>query len=226
MNARKKGTGWFSGRKTSLSPFPLAWLLLAGCAYDPAPGITQTKAKARNLECVRLSQSQAHERYPGVVPEVPPRGSYANTDALTCKTRIMDQGERPNRDEAILTSLRQMVGEITQLASAAAPEDLTWHVDAFYPQPQVAAKISVAARVNLAERGYKVSDRVPVLAAGDIAVLSRLSADKAYPLACARYFEEQSLEGSDAFLGLMVIDARETDLHAGICTRGSWKWLR
>ena len=204
----------------------IAAALLPACAYDPSPGITQSKAAARNLECVRLSQAQAHQLYPGTVPEVPPRGTYANTDALTCTTRIMNGGERPARDEAILTSLRVMVGEITQLASALAPDQATWHVDAFYPRAEVAQKISVAARTNLAERGYRVSDRVPVLAAGDIAVLSRLPADRAYPLACARYFKQNALTGSDAFLGLMIIDERETDLHAGLCLQGKWKWLR
>ena len=201
-----------------------AWV--TGCAYDPAPGITQTKRYSRNLECNRLSQAQAHEQFPGRVPDLPPRGSYSNIDALTCSTRIAEPGDRPPRDEVILTSLRQTVGEITRLASAAAPETTNWHVDAFYPQLAVAQKISVAARMDLAERGHKVSDRVPVLAAGDIAVLARMPAAKAYPLACQRYFTEKVLIEPDAFLGLMIIDARETDLHAGVCVGGRWKWLR
>jgi hypothetical protein len=201
-------------------------LLLSGCAYDPAPGITQTKAYSRNLECTRLSQAQAHELYPGKVPDLPPRGSYSNIDALTCTSRIADATDRPARDEVILTSLRQTVGEITRLASASVPEKTTWHVDAFYPQPLVAQKISVAARTDLAERGHAVSDRVPVLAAGDIAVLARMPAERAYPTACRRYFVEKVLAENDAFLGLMIIDARETDLHAGVCLRGEWKWLR
>jgi len=210
---------------TRLSAALLA-TLASGCAYDPAPGITQTKAYSRNLECDRVSQAHAHELYPGKVPDLPPRGSYSNIDALVCTTRLAEPGERAARDEVILTSLRQTVGQITRLASALAPDQTTWHVDAFYPQPTVAQKISVAARIDLAERGHQVSDRVPVLAAGDIAVLARLSAAKAYPLACRRYFAEKVLAENDAFLGLMIIDARETDLHAGICLRGEWKWLR
>ena len=201
-------------------------VVLSGCAFDPAPGIFQTKAAARNLECNRLSQAMAHEQFPGVVPDLPPRGSYSNIDALVCTTKMTEPGDRPARDDAILTTLRTSVGEITRLASARAPETTTWHVDAFYPQLAVAQKISVAARTDLAERGHTVSDRVPVLAAGDIAVLARLSAAKAYPLACKRYFTEKVLVEPDAFLGLMIIDARETELHAGICLRGVWTWLK
>ncbi|WNG33973.1 hypothetical protein F0U61_10240 [Archangium violaceum] len=195
-------------------------------ANDPIAGPWQSKEEARNLECTRLSQAQAHERYPDLVPDLPARGTSGVTDALACTSRFMRYGERPDRDEVILSSLGQSVGEITQIASALGSGELTWHVDAFYPEPAVAAKISVAARTQLAERGHKVSDRVPVLAAGDIAVLGRMPASKAYPLACARYFAQRVLDEQDAFLGLMIIDARETQLHAGLCMRGEWRWLQ
>ncbi len=201
-------------------------LMLSACAYDPAPGITQTKAYSRNLECNRLSQAEANQRYPGRVPDLQPRGTYSNIDALVCATKISQPGDRPARDDVVLTSLRESVQEITRLANALVPEKTVWHVDTFYPAQQVAQKITVAARTDLAERGHKVSDRVPVLAPGDIAVLARLEPKKAYPLACARYFKEKVLTEPDAFLGMMIMDARETDLHAGICVRGEWKWLK
>ncbi len=204
---------------------PIA-LLLAACAYDPAPGITMSKAASRNLECNRISQAEAHQRYPGRVPDLPPRGSYSNIDALVCSTKISQPGDRPARDDVVLTSMRESVGEITRLANALVPRTAVWHVDTFYPEQLVAQKLSVAARTDLAERGHKVSDRVPVLAPGDIAVLARLEPKKAYPLACARYFKEKVLTDPDAFLGMMIMDARETDLHAGICVRGEWKWLK
>jgi hypothetical protein len=194
---------------------------------DPSPGIFQSKEDARNLDCTRLSQAKAHELHPGEVPEVPARDlAGRSSDALVCATRIMRLGERPARDEAILSSLRQTVGGLTQIASALAPGEVTWYVDAFYPDPAVAAKIAVAARTDLAERGRRVSDRVPVLAAGDIAILGRMSPREAYPLACARYLAHQALGGQDAFLGLMIVDPRETQLHAGLCLRGQWRWLR
>lgn len=199
---------------------------LTGCVLDPAFGIWQSKEEVRNLECTRMSQTQAHELYPDQVPEVPPRGASVNTDVLTCKRRIMRLGERSARDELILSSLRQTVDQIIQVASALHPGEVTWHVDAFYPEPTVAAKISVAARTTLAERGRKVSDRVPVLAAGDIAVLGRMPATEAYKLACARYFAQRVLAEQDAFLGLMIVDPREAQLHAGLCVRGEWRWLQ
>jgi hypothetical protein len=207
------------------------WLLipfyLMEHATDPSPGFFQSKTAARNLDCTRLTQAQAHQLHPGQVPDVPARDlAGGSTDALVCATRIMNHGERPPRDEAILSTLRQTVGAITQLAGAVTTEPVTWHVDAFYPQPAVAAKIAVAARTDLAERGLRVSDRVPLLAAGDVALLSTLAPREAYPLACARYHAHQSLGEGDAFLGLMIVDPRETTLHAGLCLRGEWRWLR
>jgi hypothetical protein len=206
-----------------LAPLPS----LLARSSDPAPGIWQSKSEALNLECTRMSQARAHELYPGQVPEPPPRGEGpSTTDALVCTQRFVPLGERKARDEVILTSLSQTVGEITDVASALGGGDLNWHVDAFYPRPEVASKISVAARTNLAERGRKVSDRVPVLAAGDISVLGRMSPKDSYPLACARYFAEGSLGEKDAFLGIMIVDERETQLHAGVCLGGRWKWLQ
>ncbi|HCF60033.1 MAG TPA: hypothetical protein DFS52_18820, partial [Myxococcales bacterium] len=100
------------------------------------------------------------------------------------------------------------------------------HVDAFYPQPEVAAKIAVASRTDLAERGQRVSDRVPLLAAGDLVVLGGMPPQQAYPLACKRYFDEGTLAEKDAFLNLMILDPREAQLHAGLCVQGKWTWLR
>jgi hypothetical protein len=208
------------------SPLLILLLPLRVLAGDPIPGPFQSKADARNLECTRLSRAEAHERFPGEVADLPARRTAELTDALVCTPRIMREGERPERDEAILSSLRQRVDELVQAASALNPGGITWYVDAFYPQPAVAAKISVAARTALVERGRRVSDRVPVLAAGDIVVLGRMPPARAYPLACARYFAQRALGEGDAFLGLMIVDARETQLHAGLCSRGQWRWLR
>jgi hypothetical protein len=174
-----------------------------------------------------MSRERAHELEPGTVPEASARGgTFEQADALLCARQFMLPGERPARDEAILSTLQDSVQEITQAATALHGEDVTWHVDAFYPEPMVAAKISVAARTELAEHRRRVSDRVPVLAVGDVAVLRRLRPQEAYPLACARYFAEHVLAEKDLFLGLMIVDTRETQLHAGLCQAGVWRWLR
>jgi hypothetical protein len=212
---------------------PLVILLLlpltpvADHLFDPAPGIWSSKQEARSLECRYMTQAKAHELYPDQVPEAAPRAStLSKVDALVCTRRIMNPGERSGRDEAILSSLRQMVGEISEVAGALGSRETTWHVDAFYPDPRVASKISVAARTELAERRRKVSDQVPLLAAGDLVVLRDLPAKDAYPLACKRYFDQQILGKDEAFLGIMLVDERETQLHAGVCMDGRWRWLR
>jgi hypothetical protein len=217
---------------TTLTAMLLSLPLLAGGAYDPLPGIFRSKEDAANMDCRRLSQAEAHLQFPGEIPEPAARTlAGTTTDVLACRRRFIRLGERPARDEVILTSLRQTASDIVQAALAqAAPsggeKKLTWHVDAFYPSTEVAAKISVAAKTELAERGHLVSDRVPLLAAGDIAVLSRLPPRDAYPIACTRYFAEGTLKESDAFLGLMIVDARETQLHGGVCVAGKWTWFR
>lgn len=175
-----------------------------------------------------MSQAEAARSHPGEVPEPPVRGvNLSVTDALVCERQMLDEGERPNRDEAILSRLSTSVEELVSAADALeARPDAVWYVDAFYPDSKVASKISVATRTRLAERGHHVSDRVPLLAAGDVAVLSRMHFDQALPTACTRYFAEGTLKDPAIFLGLMIVDPRETALHAGLCVRGNWKWLR
>jgi hypothetical protein len=205
----------------------LSLLLVCSCASDPASTFASRK-DARNLDCVRLGQAEAARLYPGVVPGPEVRGAnLATTDALVCKRALLEPGERSARDEVILSSLTREVGELVKLASALEPAaDTLWHVDAFYPDARVAAKIADAARTTLAEHGRAVSDRVPLLAAGDVAVVSTEPPKEAFPAACARYFSERSLVAPSVFLGLMIIDAREAELHAGVCALGRWRWLR
>lgn len=204
----------------------LAGLTGSACAGDPA-SLWRSAREHRNLDCARVPLERAHELHPGLVPAPSARArTFELTDALLCSWRFLGPDERPARDEAILSTLRSSVQELAQAAAALSPADATWHVDAFYPEPAVAAKIAVAARTELAERRRRVSDRVPVLAAGDLAVLRGLHPRQAYALACARYFAERSLGDGDVFLGLMVLDAREAQLHAGLCTHDGWRWLR
>lgn len=148
------------------------------------------------------------------------------TEALICEPRFLSLTDRPPRDEAILLSLRQTVGQLTALASALNPGPVRWHVDAFYPEQTVAAKIATAAKVELFEHGRLVSDRVPLLAAGDVSVLSHLPPERAYAVACERYFAEHVLSENDVFLGLMLVDPSETQLHAGLCQAGRWRWVQ
>lgn len=218
----------------------LSLTVLAG----PLTGIFRSKEDQRNMDCRRLTQAEAHQRYPGLIPEPPARTLAGTTrEVVICGRRFVRLGQRRGRDEVILTRLRETTSDIVraaieqaEAAQAEATEDreaeqepapaLTWYVDAFYPSREVSAKIAVAARTELAERGERVSDRVPLLAAGDIVVLTRLPPQESYALACKRYFDEGALTEHDAFLGLMIVDAQETQLHGGVCVDGEWRWFR
>lgn len=204
-------------------PFPG----LTEVVNDPAPGVMHSKAAARNLDCKRLGEAEARARYPGAVSESPPRGSFIqNTQALACTRRIFALGERPGREEAILSNLSEAVSELAAAADDPSLAGATWLVDAFYPDQTVAGKLSFATKVALAGRGRSVSDRVPVLAAGDLLVLGTLPPTRAYPLACQRYWAEGSLTDSEVLLGVVLIDEYETILHTGVCHLGVWRWVQ
>ncbi len=197
---------------------------LSGCAIDTLS--FKTKAERRNLDCQRLSDVEAAARYPGQVPPPPAKELAGGVgDVLACSTRYLQTGERPNRDEAILSTLSTQVTELADNAAAMAPQTTRWHVDAFYPSLPVAQKIAVAARTTLAQRGFIVSDRVPTLAAGDVSFLVTLPQSEVYRIACARSFVTEVLGPDDAMLGLMIVDPKETQLHGGVCLRGEWRWL-
>ncbi|MDX2020585.1 MAG: hypothetical protein SF187_10110 [Deltaproteobacteria bacterium] len=206
----------------------MSFVIVLERTSDPSAGVLRGKQEARNLECQRISAAEAHARHPVQVPEPPARATGAQVDALDCQRLYMREGERPARDEMVLSSLRRDVAELVAAARAKVPHEppLVWHVDAFYPDQAVAAKVAVAARTHMAELGLTVSDRVPLLAAGDIAVLGRLPAQQSYPTACARYVDQGVLGDDHVFMGLMIVDGREGQLHAGLCRRGQWTWLR
>ena len=206
----------------------MSLVVLLDRTSDPSAGLFRGKQEARNLECLRLSQAEAHARYPVQVPEPPSKIVGAVTDALACQRLYLRENERPARDELLLSSLRQATDGIVAAAAAgiSGDESVVWHVDAFYPDQTVAGKIASAAKTQMAERGLMVSDRVPLLAAGDIAVLGRMPPEAAYSVACVRYAAQGALADNHAFLSLMVVDAREGQLHAGFCRQGKWTWLQ
>ncbi|MCK5690617.1 hypothetical protein KAI87_15160 [Myxococcota bacterium] len=211
-----------------LMALPFLLPLLAQITNDPAPGLTLSKTESRNLQCVRMSEEGARELHPGLIGASSPRGDYLEVSAVVCHERIMHDGERPVHDEAILSGLSPMISDIVSASVAAMPEaeGKTILVEVFYPDRAIAAKIAFATKNALLAKGRKVSDRVPSLAAGDIDVLTRLKPQKAYPLACNRYFAEGRLSHNDVVLAIVQRDSRETILHAGLCVSGEWRWLR
>jgi hypothetical protein len=210
----------------------LFWLgilfTVSGHAQDPAQQVwLEGRQAARELDCERLSQAQAHAQRPVDVPATNERSmALVRIDAMVCKRRIVGYGERDARDESILSSLSSDVATLTQQATATVPTNAHWYVDAFYPSPKMVQKINGAARTVMAERGQRVSSASPFLAAGDIAVVQGMSMAQALPLACQRMTTEGSLQTDDAFLALALLHPNESELHAGVCHQGQWRWLR
>ncbi len=204
---------------------PIPFPEVAAIADDPSPGILRTNTEARGVDCEALSAEAARALHPGQVEEAQPRGAFIESQAMTCRHRFFKNGERSPRDEAILSRLSAITAQLASTVAATAPPKLTWQVESYYPDSAVASKIAFAAKVALVSRGQTVSDRVPVLAAGDLLVLGQQPPSKAYPLACARAFAEGALRDDEALMGVALIDSRETTLHAGICHRGSWRWV-
>ncbi len=210
--------------------YTLIWFTLQNltAADDPAPGVFKSKDSARRYECERLDVEAAHRQYPGQVAAPGPRGDYVERSALVCSERLVRPGLRSDQDEAILYSLEEHTSELSQLATSLHPEleSSTWLVEAYYPSTEVAAKLSFATKNALVAQGLRVSDRSPILGFDDIDVITRMPPFQAYPAACSRYFANGSLGEDDALLGLVLLDPRETLLHAGLCTGGSWTWLQ
>ncbi len=215
----------------------LLFLLVNVLAYgdvfaDPVHAAWLGRQEARELHCERLGQAEAHERYPGRVPAPNARsGALMEIDALECRHLVVAEGTRQPRDEAILQRLEADVDELVGLASTVGDEETRWIVDAYYPSPPVVRKVANAARVSLAERGRWVSDAPPRLSAGDVEVLRTLPMREAIPVACRRLFESGALEGEQhgqnvAFLAVALLHPQESQLHAGTCRNGRFRWLR
>ncbi len=214
-----------------MEAFAIYWLgaifSLSNSAGDPVMQGWKGRDEARQLDCERLSQAEAHERFPAEVPATALRSAaLMDIDALVCRRRLLRYGERDDRDELVLSQLGVEVAGLTQQAMALAAPQTRWFVDAFYPQPQVAQKIANAARLSLAEAGQHVSSQAPLLAAADVAILRELTLADALPLACQRLSAEKTLGDHDAFLGVALVRPQETQLHAGVCLQGGWRWLR
>ena len=195
---------------------------------DPAPGLTRSKAKARTYECERVTADAALKERPGSLRESRPRGDYVERGALICTQRVMPEGSRAPRDEAVLSTLEAESTEVAAAVASLRPDlaERTWMVEPFYPSPEVSTKLAFAAKTALMRQGLQVSDRLPTLAVGDVDVLTRMAPSDAYPAACRRYAEIGSLGEEHALLAVVSRDSRETILHAGVCADGHWMWLR
>jgi len=201
----------------------LAFLFPSG----PVPGLTRSNHWIRQHDCERLNKQEAYRKYPGRVP--PPKAEEdGEVGVVVCRERVVRDGLRSPADEAVL---RKLDGLVDELVSASEPyhaslDDRTWLVEVFYPEPSVSVKLSFATKNSLLQSGLQVSDRVPLLSAEDVNVLTRMHPDVAYPAACQRYADTGTLGPGEALLAIVRRDPRETVLHAGICVDGGWVWLK
>lgn len=200
---------------------------LSDHAGDPVQQAWKGRQEARQLECERMSQAEAHKKYPVEVPATDARATaLVDIDALVCTRRMVRFGERDPRDELILTNLSSDIGELTKQAAALGRPTTRWMVDAFYPQQQMVQKIATAARTSLAESGHTVVGQAPLLASGDATVLHNTPVQDFLPIACQRLTAEGTLGTDDAFFALALVRPQESALHAGVCIDGVWRWLR
>jgi hypothetical protein len=209
--------------------YMLSWYLWQSVTHrdDPAPSLLRSRSSARSLECERLPVGLAADRYPGVVAPVGPRGDLIERSVLVCSQRMVDPELRRPADEAILSSLGEHADRMARLASLRPElQDATWLVESHTTNPEVDAKLSFATKNALVERGLLVSDRSPLLGFDDLDVITRMEPFDAYPAACARYAANGSLGPDQVLLAPLVLDRRETAVHAGLCVQGAWTWLQ
>lgn len=195
---------------------------------DPAPGWARSRRAGRTLDCERVNQVVGSQRYPGVIREPSPRFDDGELETVICRERLMRPGLRAARDEAVLSTLEERASTIAQKAAAVRPDlaERTWMVEVFYPDAPVSSKIAFATQNALVGQGLAVSDRKPMLSAGDIGVITRMAPEDAYPVACQRYAALGSVGEDDALVAVVMRDHRETILHAGLCSGGQWMWLQ
>lgn len=212
-------------------------LLLGDHIGDPANEAWFGGRQAlRQSECERLSHAEAYDRFPGRLPPPSARAQVLfQIDALSCERLLLPAGLRAPRDEAILRSLRDEVEPLVGLAAATGNDDTRWLVDAHYPDLVTGAKIATAARTAMAARGLATSNVGPLLPGGDVEVLRTMPLRDALPLACRRMEEGFVLddpraadddERNVAWMTVALLHPHETQLHAGTCHRGVFRWLR
>ena len=210
----------------------LLGLLLAPVLVNqgPAPGLLKGRRELRELECERLDLDQAMREAPGQVRPPRERGDFLSRGALRCRQRLVPEGLRPPRDEAVLASLSATSQALAAqalasqaLASQAGSPPTTWLVQAHYPDPAVGDKLRFATQAALMERGQAVSDRRPLLAPHQVEALAALPPEQAWPAACRAF--SPTLGPGEVLLFVLSLDLRETAVHAGLCAEGGWTWL-
>ena len=194
----------------------------------PHPGVVWSRDEVRDLDCTWVTEDAGSRQHPGRIVAEKPRGDFIERGVVLCQEQLMRRGLRSDRDALILAELADMTADLAGVAAAQRPDldARTWLVEAHYPSAAVASKITFATKNALVELGLPVSDRMATLSAGDVDVIIRMPPEAAYPAACRRYFDAGSLGEDDALLSVILRDPQASILHAGLCERGQWTWLK
>ena len=193
-----------------------------------APGVFRSKARTRSVICTPLDEQKRAEEHPDRLAQPHPRGDYFSRSVETCAEKVFREGVRDARDEAVLADLGREAAAITQAVLGSRPDlrERAFLVEVHYPSGAMAHKIRFATQDALMGAGLTVSDRRPALTAQDVVVLSQMPPERAYAGACARYAASDGMGPQDALVAVLVRDARQTGLQAGVCADGRWMWLR
>lgn len=201
-------------------------LAFLGISRDPAPSAYKSIERARSLECERLLGEVAEQEKRGRIKPGRPRGVYSDRDVLACRQRLLPEGLRQPGDEAILRDLEGRASRVASQVASTDGADRTWLVEAFTVNPDVGTKVAFATKAALVQEKLRVSDRVPVISAADLQVITSLPPAEAYPVACARWHATGQLRPTDVLLAMVTRHPRETNLHPGLCLDGRWSWLQ
>lgn len=201
-------------------------LALTAAQAAPLPWPFFGGLRQRNLECDVLDPQLASERYPGRINAPRPRGDYVARTVIACQERLFAPGVRPPREDAVLSDLDARTAALAQRAATVTAPGRTWMVEANDVSGPLTAKIRFATQNALMAEGLAVSDRLPRLAPADMYILGRRPPLEAWPAACVRYAATGTLGPTDALLVVTALHPSETNLHAGVCLDGAWRWLQ
>jgi len=194
--------------------------------YDPGLGFNREPEKTRRHDCTPVDLDTARKIRPDDFGNTYPRGDFFNREAFLCREQIIEPGLRAPQTEILVNTLSTLVSELATKVQAQYPHVHQWMVEVHYEDPVVGYKIDFATKVALSELGLGVSDRVPNLRPTDLGVIGRLSPSEAHTLACRRLSDDGQIAKSEALLNILVVDPRQTDLIAGVCTDGNWSWVQ
>ncbi|MEC8051504.1 MAG: hypothetical protein VX210_12005 [Myxococcota bacterium] len=194
--------------------------------YDPGLGFNREPEQTRRHDCISVDVDTAREIRPDDFGNAYPRGDFFNREAFLCREQIIEPGLRAPQTERLVNELSRLVSDLATRIQSEYPQINQWMVEVHYEDPVVGHKIDFATKVALSELGLGVSDRVPNLRPTDLGVIGRLSHSKAHDLACRRLTDDGQIGDSEALLNILVLDPRQTDLIAGVCTDGNWSWVQ